>query len=157
MASVAIRGVRKAFGLTAVIHGVDISIGDGDFVVLVGPSGCGKSTLLRSLIDNLPDYIYVKDNCGRYVVDNIAHRRLLGADTPEQIVGKTSYDFFPTDMAEQYTRDDQHVFSTGHPVLNREEPVIDRFGNHRWHATTKVPLRNNEGVMVGLVGIGRDI
>jgi multiple sugar transport system ATP-binding protein len=49
MASVAIRGVRKAFGATAVIHGVDISIGDGEFVVLVGPSGCGKSTLLRMI------------------------------------------------------------------------------------------------------------
>ncbi len=49
MASVAIRGVRKAFGLVAVIHGVDISIGDGEFVVLVGPSGCGKSTLLRMI------------------------------------------------------------------------------------------------------------
>src|SRR5262245_31584875 len=47
MASVAIRDVRKAFGATAVIHGVDISIRDGEFVVLVGPSGCGKSTLIR--------------------------------------------------------------------------------------------------------------
>ena len=47
MASVAIRDVRKAFGSTTVIHGVDIAIGDGEFVVLVGPSGCGKSTLLR--------------------------------------------------------------------------------------------------------------
>jgi multiple sugar transport system ATP-binding protein len=49
MASVAIRDVRKAFGTTAVIHGVDISIRDGEFVVLVGPSGCGKSTLLRMI------------------------------------------------------------------------------------------------------------
>src|SRR6187399_2131368 len=49
MASVAIRDVRKAFGATSVIHGVDISIGDGEFVVLVGPSGCGKSTLLRMI------------------------------------------------------------------------------------------------------------
>src|SRR6476661_4042313 len=49
MASVAIRGVRKAFGPTNVIHGVDISIRDGEFVVLVGPSGCGKSTLLRMI------------------------------------------------------------------------------------------------------------
>lgn len=49
MASVAIRDVRKAFGLTAVIHGVDVSIEDGEFVVLVGPSGCGKSTLLRMI------------------------------------------------------------------------------------------------------------
>src|SRR2546426_7364606 len=49
MASVSIREVRKAFGTTAVIHGVDIDIGDGEFVVLVGPSGCGKSTLLRMI------------------------------------------------------------------------------------------------------------
>jgi NitT/TauT family transport system ATP-binding protein len=49
MASVAIRGVRKAFGALEVIHGVDVLIGDGEFVVLVGPSGCGKSTLLRCI------------------------------------------------------------------------------------------------------------
>src|SRR5438067_7219745 len=49
MASVGIRDVRKAFGPTQVIHGVDISIADGEFVVLVGPSGCGKSTLLRMI------------------------------------------------------------------------------------------------------------
>ncbi|MFL5053527.1 MAG: ABC transporter ATP-binding protein, partial [Xanthobacteraceae bacterium] len=47
MASVLLRDVRKAFGATEVIHGVDVAIGDGEFVVLVGPSGCGKSTLLR--------------------------------------------------------------------------------------------------------------
>src|SRR5437660_4776074 len=49
MASVAIRDVRKAFGATEIIHGVDITIDDGEFVVLVGPSGCGKSTLLRMI------------------------------------------------------------------------------------------------------------
>src|SRR5260370_2995543 len=49
MASVVIRDVRKAFGVTEVIHGVNISIGNGEFVVLVGPSGCGKSTLLRMI------------------------------------------------------------------------------------------------------------
>jgi len=56
MASVVIRDARKAFGLTAVIHGVSVDINDGEFVVLVGPSGCGKSTLLRMIagLENIP-------------------------------------------------------------------------------------------------------
>jgi len=49
MAEVTIRGVRKAFGSVEVIHGLDLDIADGEFVVLVGPSGCGKSTLLRMI------------------------------------------------------------------------------------------------------------
>jgi len=70
MASVAIRGVRKAFGATAVIHGVDVSIGDGEFVVLVGPSGCGKSTLLR-MIAGLENITSGEIRIGERVVNNL--------------------------------------------------------------------------------------
>ncbi len=116
-----------------------------------------ERNLLRSLIDNLPDYIYVKDAQCRLVIDNIAHRRFLGANLPEEIAGKTVDDFFPPELANQYTRDDQAIIETGRPLLNREEPVIDRSGNRRWHSTTKVPLRDSSGAIRGLVGIGRDI
>ena len=70
MASVAIRDVRKAFGATAVIHGVDISIRDGEFVVLVGPSGCGKSTLLR-MIAGLENITGGEIRIGDRVVNNV--------------------------------------------------------------------------------------
>jgi multiple sugar transport system ATP-binding protein len=70
MASVAIRDVRKAFGATAVIHGVDISIRDGEFVVLVGPSGCGKSTLLR-MIAGLENISAGEIRIGERVVNNL--------------------------------------------------------------------------------------
>src|SRR6187401_2637837 len=70
MASVAIRDVRKAFGATAVIHGVDITIGDGEFVVLVGPSGCGKSTLLR-MIAGLENITGGEIRIGDRVVNNV--------------------------------------------------------------------------------------
>src|SRR6476659_5390609 len=70
MASVAIRDVRKAFGATSVIHGVDISIGDGEFVVLVGPSGCGKSTLLR-MIAGLENITAGEIRIGDRVVNNV--------------------------------------------------------------------------------------
>lgn len=116
-----------------------------------------ERNLLRNLIDNLPDYIYVKDAECRLVIDNIAHRRFVGATSPEEIFGKTVSDFFPPELAEQYTRDDQTILETGKPQLNREEPVVDRFGNRRWHSTTKVPLRDSSGAITGLVGIGRDI
>src|SRR3974377_2509345 len=70
MASVAIRGVSKAFGLTAVIHGVDVEIFDGEFVVLVGPSGCGKSTLLR-MIAGLENITSGEVGIGERVVNHL--------------------------------------------------------------------------------------
>ena len=70
MASVGIRDVKKAFGTTQVIHGVDITIGDGEFVVLVGPSGCGKSTLLR-MIAGLENITGGEIRIGERVVNNV--------------------------------------------------------------------------------------
>src|ERR1051325_10662323 len=70
MASVGIRDVRKSFGTTEVIHGVDIAIADGEFVVLVGPSGCGKSTLLR-MIAGLENITGGEIRIGERVVNNV--------------------------------------------------------------------------------------
>src|SRR3982750_3359772 len=70
MASVAIRGVRKSFGTATVIHGVDVDIQDGEFVVLVGPSGCGKSTLLR-MIAGLENITAGEIRIGDRVVNNL--------------------------------------------------------------------------------------
>src|SRR5256885_4010904 len=74
MASVGIRDVRKAFGPTQVIHGVDISIGDGEFVVLVGPSGCGKSTLLR-MIAGLENITAGEIRIGERIVNNVPPKK----------------------------------------------------------------------------------
>src|SRR3712207_9461552 len=70
MAAVEIRNVRKAFGTTAVIHGVSVDIGDGEFVILVGPSGCGKSTLLR-MIAGLENITAGEIRIGERVVNNV--------------------------------------------------------------------------------------
>src|SRR5207244_3233502 len=70
MAAVAIHDSKKAFGSTHVIHGVDITIGDGEFVVLVGPSGCGKSTLLR-MIAGLENITAGEIRIGERVVNNV--------------------------------------------------------------------------------------
>jgi PAS domain S-box-containing protein len=113
--------------------------------------------LLRTVIDNLPDYIYIKDKDGRYIVSNKAHAHFLGKETPEGIIGKTVSELFPREMAEQYAADDQKVIQTGQPLLNREEHSVDERGNKAWNLTTKVPLRDSAGKVMGLIGIARDI
>jgi PAS domain S-box-containing protein len=116
-----------------------------------------ERNILRSLIDNLPDHIYVKDQHCRYVVDNAAHLKFLGADSPEQVIGRSVFDFFPRELAERYFRDDQRVLESGEALIAREEPITDPAGRQLWVATTKVPLRDASGQIIGLVGISRDI
>jgi sigma-B regulation protein RsbU (phosphoserine phosphatase) len=116
-----------------------------------------ERNLLRSVINNLLDSIYVKDVRGMYRLDNMAHMRSIGAAKPEDVVGKTVFDFFPYDAAVRFQADDQNVIRTGKAIVNRQEafPVSD--GHKRWLSTTKVPLRNGDGQIIGIVGIGRDI
>jgi sigma-B regulation protein RsbU (phosphoserine phosphatase) len=116
-----------------------------------------ERNLLRSVINNLLDSIYVKDVRGVYRLDNLAHMRSIGAERPEDVVGKTVFDFFPHDAAVHFQADDQSVIRTGKAIVNRQEPFTRPDGYKHWLSTTKVPLRNNEGQIIGIVGIGRDI
>ncbi len=116
-----------------------------------------ERTLLRTLIDNLPDYIYVKDTESRFILNNVAITHLLGASTPTEIVGRRDSDFFPRKLASQYYTDEQGIIRSGQPLINREETLIDAAGNRRWVLTTKVPLRDGDGKIVGIVGMNRDI
>jgi PAS domain S-box-containing protein len=116
-----------------------------------------ERSLLRTLIDNLPDYIYVKDSQSRFVVVNQAQVRLLGGATPEELLGKSDLDFFPHELAQKYYTDEQAILQSGQPLINLEEPTVDAAGNKKWTATTKVPLRDSHGQVTGFVGVGRDI
>jgi PAS domain S-box-containing protein len=116
-----------------------------------------EHSLLRTLIDNLPDYIYVKDRESRLVISNAAHARVLGVAAPEEIAGKTDFDFFPAELAQKYHADEQKVIQTGEALVNLEEPAVDGLGNRKWVSSTKVPLRDSEGKIVGLVGMSRDM
>ena len=113
--------------------------------------------LLRTLIDNLPDYIFAKDADSRFILNNAAHIRLLRAAAPEEIYGKTDYDIFPEELAAHYYADEQAVIRSGDALINREEEVIDEHGQKHWLLTTKVPLRDDEGKGIGVVGISRNI
>ncbi len=117
-----------------------------------------ERNMLRTLIDNLPDYIYVKDIQSRFIISNSAVARVMGAKNPDEIIGKTDFDFYPKEMAEKYFQDEQKIISSGEPLINKNEPVIDRIDNKKiWVLTTKVPLRDSYGNITGIVGMGRDI
>ncbi len=116
-----------------------------------------ERTLLRALIDNLPDLIYVKDRDGRLIVSNAAHVRFLGARRLEEVLGKTVFDCFPREVAERYHADERAVIERGESLFEREEPRADRTGITGWSVTTKVPLRDAQGTITGMVGITRDI
>jgi PAS domain S-box-containing protein len=116
-----------------------------------------ERNLLRALIDNLPDHIYTKDRDGRYVINNAENLKILGVRSEGEAAGKTVFDYFPAAIAERFTADDAEVLSTGQPIINREEPFVDPAGNAGWYLTTKVPLRDWQGEITGLVGMSRDI
>lgn len=117
-----------------------------------------ERNLLRTLIDNLPDYIYVKDAESRFVIGNIAVARLMGAKSPDELLGKTDFDFYPQELASRYYADERQIIRSGQPLINGREPVTDQVTYRQaWVSTTKVPLRDSSGKVVGIVGLGRDI
>jgi PAS domain S-box-containing protein len=113
--------------------------------------------MLRTIIDSLPDLIYVKDRDSRFEVVNQAQAQMIGVAAPDALIGKTDFDFYPHELATQYRADEQAIIEAGVALLNKEEPVIDPSGARRWLLTTKVPLRDAQGRVVRVVGRGQDI
>jgi PAS domain S-box-containing protein len=112
---------------------------------------------LRTLIDNLPDVIFIKDSEFRLVTVNRAFIRQFGAPSEADVLGKTDFDFCPVDLAQSYRSDDERVILRGETLVNREEEILSPELGRISILTTKVPLRDAHGEIVGLVGICRDI
>lgn len=130
--------------------------------------------MLHVMMDILPDCnIFLKDRQSRFILTNTAHLRVIGVKSLADVIGKTDFDFFPKELAQQYYNDEQQVMSSGEPLINREEQAVDPDGNKYWMLTTKMPLCAREGVItgitntdhahpkqsdiVGFVGLSRDI
>ena len=116
-----------------------------------------ERALLRTLIDNLPDLIYVKDADSRFLLVNEAAASHLGAPTPDHAIGRTDFDFFPDEYAMKYRADEEKLLESGRPLINHEELTPTSSGDMHWLSTTKVPTRNESGLITGLVGMSRDI
>ncbi len=112
---------------------------------------------LRVLIDSLPDRVFVKDRQSRFLINNQAHVQAMGATSQDEVIGKTDLDIFPADLARQYYEDERALMESGQP-LNREEMAVNvGTGEKRWLQTTKMPLRDKQGVIAGLMGVSRDV
>ena len=113
--------------------------------------------LLRTLIDNLPDPIYVKDKDCRKRLANIADIINIGVDKEEDVIGKTDLELFNEEIGRRGFLDDLKVIQSGISVVNRQEVFYSKAGVKRWLLTSKIPLFDQDGKTSGLVGIGRDI
>jgi PAS domain S-box-containing protein len=116
-----------------------------------------ERNLLRTLIDNLPDYISVKDVGSRFLAANLATARIMGVTAPDDLLGKTDADFCPSELAAEYRADEQELMRSGQPLVNKEEHRPDAAGRLRIVLTTKIPLKDHRGRVFGLVAISRDI
>ncbi|MFZ5832227.1 MAG: response regulator, partial [Planctomycetota bacterium] len=113
--------------------------------------------LIQALMDNLPHNIYFKDSASRFIRVNKAMARYVGSADPAEAIGKTDFDYFTEEHARQAMDDEQEIIRTGKPIVDKEEKETwaeDRFS---WVSTTKMPLVDDQGRIVGTFGISRDI
>jgi len=113
--------------------------------------------LLNSLLDNIPDHIYHKDTESKFIRINKTTSDLLGLSDPKQAVGKTDFDFFTEEHSRQAFEDEQELIKSGKAIMAKEEKETWPDREDTWASTTKVPLRNPEGDIIGIIGISRDI
>jgi diguanylate cyclase (GGDEF)-like protein/PAS domain S-box-containing protein len=117
----------------------------------------GDQALLRTLIDQVPDLLFVKDLGSRFVLANNATAYDVGQASPEDLIGKTDLDFYEEPQARIMLQQEHDIMFGGLSFIDVEERGCNRSAGERWHLATKLPLRNDAGEVIGLVGCCRDI
>ncbi len=114
--------------------------------------------LLNTFMDNTPDVIYFKDRESRIIRSNKAYGRVFGpSDDDRLLIGKTDFDFFSPEHAKKAFDDEQTIMRTGRAMINVEEMETWQDGRVTWVITSKFPLKNKEGVIIGTFGVSKDI
>jgi PAS domain S-box-containing protein len=117
-----------------------------------------ERNLLRTIIDTTADYIYVKDKASRFLAANrMSWSHTPGTNSEADMIGRTDFDFFPAGQAERFRADEEKIFTTGQPILNQEEVGRTNDDSSTILLTTKIPLRDQAGEIIGIVGVSRDI
>ena len=116
-----------------------------------------ERNVLRTVTDNIPDSVFAKDTAGRYLLANKAFGSIHGVKSPDELLGKTAFDLFPKERASALHAEDLQVMSSGGLVTETERTAVDEDGHMKVLHTSKVPLVDNAGNIIGIVGVHRDI
>ncbi|MBI9038591.1 MAG: PAS domain-containing protein [Bacteroidales bacterium] len=116
-----------------------------------------ERSLLKALMDNIPDHIYFKDVNSRFIIINNSLAKIFNISTPAQAVGKTDFDYFTDEHARSAFDIEQTIISTGQSIVGIEEKETWADSPDSWVSTTKLPLRDENGNIIGIFGISRDI
>ena len=112
---------------------------------------------ILTLINSMPDRIYIKDRQSRFIIGNVHVANIMGASRPEELIGKTDHHFYPKDMADEFHKDEQEMMTNDIQIINKEERGYSDAGEEIVVSTTKIPVKDENGEVIGIVGIGRDI
>jgi PAS domain S-box-containing protein len=115
-----------------------------------------EKSLLDALLNHMPDYIYFKDLDCKFIRNSMSHAKQMGLSDPSEMLGKSDFDYFGEHAQNAYD-DEQKIIATGVPVLNREEAADLKDGSVAYTSTTKLPLRDADGQVIGTYGITRDV
>ena len=148
------RAIRGPNGKTLYFDG---SVEDISELKLAEDAFKRERNLLNALMDTTPDHIYFKDIDSRFLRINKSHAELFGLSDPKQAQGKTDFDFFTEEHARPAFETEREIIKTGRSVVGLEEKETWPDGGLTWVSTTKVPLYDNNGKIIGTFGISRDI
>ena len=115
-----------------------------------------ERSLLRTLINTIPDMIWLKDTQGAYLAGNPAFERFVGVKEAG-LIGRTDYEFFPNEIAEFFRANDRNAVLAGKPTINKEWVTIAEDGSRALQETIKTPMFDDLGQLKGVLGIARDI
>jgi diguanylate cyclase (GGDEF)-like protein/PAS domain S-box-containing protein len=116
-----------------------------------------EQSLLEAFLENIPDNVFFKDRDSRFIRISDAMATYFGLSDPSKAVGKSDADMFSAEHAREALADEQKIMLTGEPTVGREEKETWPDGHETWVLTTKVPLRNRRGQVIGTMGIARDM
>ncbi len=116
-----------------------------------------QENIYKSIVENIPDFIYVKDRKSRFAYASKKLLDTVGLKNNIDIIGRTDHDFYPKDLADEFLALENNILQTGIPVIDQIEEGFDERNHPIWVSTTKIPLKDINQNIVGIVGIGRDV